>query len=292
MGSAHILGHLWDNGSSVSEELDRMLLLRAKAIDNFGIDNIRKGEANSELEDVFVPLYFFHRYQTEAAAKSIGGLNYNYAVKGDGQLVVAPMEAKDQKKALKSLFKTLDAEIIAIPSDKLRLFPPRAIGFNRTRESFNGKTGVSFDALSAPETAADMTLGFLLHPERASRLIQQKSLDPDQIGLKDVIKGLEEEVLVKTYKDTYKMQVQRTINYRVLFHIMNLAAHKEVHPQVNAITNDFLRELKTKYISSSDADLKEMARRISIFMEDPEEFKVIAAPQIPDGSPIGMDCAN
>ncbi|MGB5700620.1 zinc-dependent metalloprotease [Muriicola sp.] len=292
MGSAHILGHLWDNGSSASEELDRMLGLRAKAIDNFGMDNIRKGEANSELEDVFVPLYFFHRYQTEAVAKSIGGLNYNYAVKGDGQLVVAPLEAKEQKKSLKSLFKTLDAEVIAIPSAKLSLFPPRAIGFNRTRESFNGKTGVSFDALSAPETAADMTLGFLLHPERASRLIQQKSLVPDQIGLKDVMEGLEAEVLMKTHKDAYRMQVQKTINYRVLFHIMNLAAHKEVHPQVNAIANDFLRDLKTTYMSSSDADLKEMARRISVFMEDPEEFEVIAAPKIPDGSPIGMDCAN
>ncbi|MGB5647967.1 MAG: zinc-dependent metalloprotease [Muriicola sp.] len=292
MGSAHILGHLWDNGSSASEELDRMLGLRAKAIDNFGMDNIRKGEANSELEDVFVPLYFFHRYQTEAVAKSIGGLNYNYAVKGDGQLVVAPLEANEQKKSLKSLFKTLDAEVIAIPSAKLSLFPPRAIGFNRTRESFNGKTGVSFDALSAPETAADMTLGFLLHPERASRLIQQKSLVPDQIGLKDVMEGLEAEVLMKTHKDAYRMQVQKTINYRVLFHIMNLAAHKEVHPQVNAIANDFLRDLKTTYMSSSDADLKEMARRISVFMEDPEEFEVIAAPKIPDGSPIGMDCAN
>jgi hypothetical protein len=172
------------------------------------------------------------------------------------------------------------------------LFPPRAIGFNRTRESFNGKTGVSFDALSAPETAADMTLEFLLHPERASRLILQKSLDPDQLGLKDVIKGLEENTLMKTHKDPYSMQVQRTINYRVLFHIMNLAAHKEVHPQVNAIANDVLRELKSKYMSSSDADLKEMARRIGIFMEEPDKFKVIAAPKLPDGSPIGMDCTN
>jgi hypothetical protein len=292
MGSAHVLGHLWDNGSSASAELDRMLAVRAKAIENFSIDNIRTGEANSVLEDVFVPLYFFHRYQTEAATKLIGGLNYNYAVKGDGQLVVAPMSVKDQRKALSTVFKTLDAAEIAIPSDKLDLFPPRAIGFNRTRESFNGRTGVSFDALSAPETAADMTLGFLLHPERASRLIQQKSVDPNQLGLKEIIKGLEENTLMKTHKDDYKMQVQRTINYRVLYHIMNLAAHKEVHPQVNAIANDVLRSLKSKYMSSSDADQKEMARRIGIFMEEPDEFKVIAAPKLPDGSPIGMDCAN
>ncbi|NNK10015.1 MAG: zinc-dependent metalloprotease, partial [Flavobacteriaceae bacterium] len=88
MGSAHILGHLWDNGGSASSELDRLLELRGVAIENFSIDNIRSGEPNSVLEDVFVPLYFLHRYQTEAAVKSIGGLNYNYAVKGDGQTVV------------------------------------------------------------------------------------------------------------------------------------------------------------------------------------------------------------
>ncbi len=292
MGSAHILGHLWDNGSSASEELDRMLTLRAKAIENFSIDNIRTGEANAVLEDVFVPLYFFHRYQTEAASKSIGGLNYNYAVKGDGQLVVATVAEKDQKEAMRTVFKTLDAAVIAIPSDKIGLFPPRAIGFNKTRESFNGKTGVSFDALSAPETAADMTLGFLLHPERASRLIQQKSLDPDQLGLNELMEELEKNTLMKTHKNSYTMQVQRSINYRVLFHIMNLAAHKEVHPQVNAIANEVLRNLKSKYMSSPDADLKEMARRIANFMEDPEEFEVIAAPKLPDGSPIGMDCTN
>ncbi len=39
----------------------------------------------SHLEDVFVPLYFLHRYQTEAVAKIIGGSEYNYAVRGPVQ---------------------------------------------------------------------------------------------------------------------------------------------------------------------------------------------------------------
>jgi hypothetical protein len=34
----------------------------------------------------------------------------------------------------------------------------------------------------------------------------------------------------------------------------------------------------------------EMVRRINRFMEEPEDFKVIPTPKIPDGSPIGMDC--
>ena len=292
MGSAHILGHLWDGGTSASEELERVLKVRAKAIKNFSIDNIRNGEPNTVLEDVFAPLYFFHRYQTEAAAKIIAGLNYNYAVKGDGQIVVEVADKGMQMSAMQSLFKTLDAETIAIPADKLSLFPPRAIGYGRTRESFNGKTGVSFDALAAAETSADMTLGFLLHPERASRLIQQKSLDAKQLGLDDLFTRLITATISKSHKDDYLNAVQGSINYRVLFHIMNLAAHKEVHPQVNALANEQLRKLRGEFMTSDDVDVREMARRINKFLEEPEEFKVIPAPKMPDGSPIGMDCAN
>ncbi len=290
-GGAHVLAHLWDNGADVSEELDAMLKVRKTAIDNFSIDNIPTGQPNTVLEDVFVPLYFFHRYQTEAVTKVVGGLEYNYTVKGDGQETVAVVDKAMQEKALKSILKTLDASIIAIPQDKLSLFPPRAFGYGRTRESINGKTGVSFDALSAAETAADMTLGLLLHPERASRLIQQKSLDPKNIGLAEVLKTITVNTINKSMKDAYLNEVQNSINFRVLFHLMNLAGHDNVHPQVNAIANKAIRDLKSVLLpSGKSAIAMEMVRRIDNFYAHPDQFEVIAAPKLPDGSPIGMDC--
>ncbi len=288
-GGAHHYGHLWDNGNAISEELLDMLKVRETAIKNFSIDNIRTNEANSILEDVFVPLYFFHRYQTEAATKIIGGLDYNYTVKGDGQLTVAPIDKKTQENTLKVILRTLDAEEITIPKDKLTLFPPRAIGFGRTRESFNGKTGVSFDALSAPETAADMTLGLLLHPERASRLIQQKALDPNNLGLEEVLEDVVANTFGKNHKDAYINEAQQNINFRVLFHLMNLAASDEVHPQVNALANMQLKKLNGMGMGN-EAIKAEINRRIDEFYEHPETFKVVPSPKLPDGSPIGMDC--
>lgn len=290
-GSAHVLAHLWDNGEDISAELNAMLQVRKTAIRNFSIDNIKTNEPNSVLEDVFVPLFFFHRYQTEGVAKVVGGLEYNYAVKGDGQEVVRTIDKSTQEKALKAVLRTLEAEEIAIPRDKLELFPPRAFGYGRTRESINGKTGVSFDALSAPETAADMSLGLLLHPERASRLVQQKALEPSNIGLEKVFNELVANTIFKSYKDVYLQEVQRNINYRVLFHLMNLAAHDAVHPQVNAIANAQLTALKAALMSKGkDANAMEMVRRINNFYAHPDKFEVIAAPKLPDGSPIGMDC--
>ena len=290
-GSAHVLAHLWDNGKDISDELAAMLQVRKTAINNFSIDNIKRNEPNSVLEDVFVPLYFFHRYQTEGVAKVVGGLEYNYAVKGDGQEVVRVVNKATQEKALKAVLRTLDANEIAIPREKLQLFPPRAFGYGRTRESINGKTGVSFDALSAPETAADMTLGLLLHPERASRLIQQKALNPSNLGLEDVIGTLVDKTIMKSHKDIYIKEVQNSVNYRVLFHLMNLAVHHEVHPQVNAIANQQLKDLRLTLITTDkNPNTAEMVRRIDNFYKHPDKFEVIVAPKLPDGSPIGMDC--
>ena len=292
-GSAHALAHLWDNGKNVGQELEDMLEIREKAIENFSIDNIRTGEAYSILEDVFVPLYFFHRYQTEAVSKVIGGLDYNYAVKDGGQTPVKPISEAVQEAAMESILKTLDAEVIAVPKDKLDLFPPRAIGFSRSRESFKGRTGVSFDALSVAETAADMTLELLLHPERASRLIQQKSLDKNQMGLQEVLDETIKGTFDLSHRDDYEQEVQNTINFRVLYHMMNLAAHDEVHPQVNAVANQALNDLKSELLSDGKNTINaEMVKRIDAFMEEPSEFKLIPVEKIPDGSPIGMDCMD
>ncbi|MDP2527859.1 zinc-dependent metalloprotease [Maribacter dokdonensis] len=291
-GGAHVLAHLWDNGTSISKELDEMLSIRKVAINNFSVDNIQEGTPYSVLEDVFVPLYFFHRYQTEGVAKVIGGLEYNYAIKGDGQEVVAVADKSLQQEALKSVLRTLDAAEIAIPKEKLSLFPPRSFGTPRTRESIKGKTGVSFDALSAVETASDMTLKFLLHPEKASRLIQQKAIDTDNVGLADVLDELIASTINKKQKDAYLNEAQTIINFRVLYHIMNLAGHTNVHPQVNAIASQKINELNMQLMKDSGANAisAEMVKRIKSYREHPEEFKMIPSPKIPDGSPIGMSC--
>lgn len=290
-GSAHALAHLWDNGSDIAEELENVLEVRKLAMANFSVDNIKTGEPYSVLEDVFVPLYFSHRYQTEAVAKQIGGLEYNYAVKGDDQEVVTVLNDKIQHKALSSILKTLNAEIMAIPVDKLGLFPPRAFGYPRTRESIQGRMGVGFDPISAAETSADLSLSFLLNPERASRLVLQHSLDDKNLSLEDVIDQLLNlTILGKRNNNDYMEEVQKAINYRVLHHLMNLAVQENALSQVMAIANFKINELKKKLITKTDFFSFEAARRIQEFQEHPENFKVIPVATIPDGSPIGMAC--
>ena len=285
---AHPAAHLWDNGKSAGDELADVLALRRQAIKNFSIDNIRTDEPYSVLEDVFVPLYFYHRYQTEAAIKVIGGQEYNYAIKGDeDQLVTAPVPPKVQDDALKNVLKTLDAEWIAIPQNKLSLFPPRAFGYNRTRESFKSDTGPTFDALGAAATASDMTLGLLLNPERANRLVENHALDKDQPGFDDMLKQLEKATLKNKPSGDYLKEVQKTINYNVIKHLKNLYVSNKTIPQVKAKVYVALMDIAEDADTAWGDEKMYLASDIKQFLKEPEKFEALPSPKIPDGSPIG-----
>ena len=292
LGSAHAYAHLWDNGSNVSEELENLLSIRRNSIANFSKDNIKSNQPYSVLEDVFVPLYFLHRYQTEGVTKVIGGLDYTYAIKDDGNTIVKRIPGKLERKALVSVIKTLSVEELAIPKKILDLFPPRAFNYGRTRESFKSKTGVAFDPFGAVETASAMTLGLLLHPERVTRLVQHKSLDSSQLGLVEVLDDLIANSFQKSYKDSYYQELQNIVNYQVLNHLFHLSSNKDMYWQVNAIVNDKIDKINTLLNNSKKPGIqkiyhKDMIKMISNFKKNPTKFKKPITPKIPDGSPIG-----
>ena len=112
VSAAHPLGSVWDNGGDPIATLRHELDVRRIALEQFGLRNLRVGEPLSSLEEKFLPLYLHHRYQLEAAAKSIGGLNYTYAVKEDGGIAPAEVRrivpAARQREALAAVLSTLE----------------------------------------------------------------------------------------------------------------------------------------------------------------------------------------
>ena len=96
--------------------------------------------------------------------------------------------------------------------------------------------------------------------------------------------------IYKTHGDPYLSAVQTAINYRVLEHMITLAANRKVNPQVTAICHNSLRNLRATLVQKADVNSKEMVLRIDSYFAEPTKFKTLAVPKIPDGSPIGMDC--
>ena len=89
--------------------------VRAKALEQFGINNIRPGMPMAMLEDVLVPVYLYHRYQVEAACKLVGGLDYTYALNGKASKAISPLPLQIQQNALDAVLLTLDPEFLKIP---------------------------------------------------------------------------------------------------------------------------------------------------------------------------------
>ncbi len=298
--SAHPRSHLWDNGYSASDELNRMLLIRRYILDNFSDNAIQKGVPMSNIEEVLVPMYLLHRFQIEAASKVVGGLDYFYAMKGDGQLITKMLTFEEQNNAFKALLNSINPKNLVLPEPLLKLIPPRAYGYPRTRETFKSKTGLTFDPLTAAETATDMTLSMLLNHERASRLIVLKSRNNNQLGLDYMIKQLVNNTILNTNTSLngLELEIQKLVNYRVLNHMFLLANNKSTHEQVNAIlySNIFmianeLREggKKDKTLSSHQ---KYLLRKIDQFLDGEVELFIPNFVSPPDGSPIGSNINN
>lgn len=301
LDGSHAYAHLWDNGDTAYSGLDKVIDIREKAIQNFSEYNVPAGTPNSVLEDVFVPLYFFHRYQTEATAKIIGGMDYNYSLVGDNQNEFHYLDKDTQLEALNSLLKTISPKFLAIPKEKLRLFPPRAFGYPRTRESFKSNLGVAFDPFSISETSADMTLSLILRPKRLNRLILQNSLNNSNLSLENLYDFITKRtILSKTnnvplIEDSYHEEVQHIVNVTLLKNIFKLINDSSTFSQVKNISNDFLAKITLELLSKKRKDYKlskyssHYLKMIGDFYEDPDEYEIKDSLKIPDGSPIGTD---
>jgi hypothetical protein len=293
VGSAHPHAHLWDNGADPAVELNRVLEVRAAALKRFGQDAIQQGMPMAQLEDTLVPLYLFHRYQTEAATKEIAGLDYRYNVRGDGQTLPQIVAPSDQLAALAAVLKTLSPATLTLPESLLALFPPRPPGLPRTQESFPSATGVTFDPIAAAQSAADLTLALLLNPQRANRLVEYHARDRSEPSLNDVI----EATLASTHDATdsgLALEVRHAVDDRILLALMALGANQGASPETQAVVRAALTAhlvaLRGSAASGEEGAFNVLeASRIETFLADPSKFVPAKPVPAPPGMPIGDD---
>ena len=297
LGSAHASAHLWDNGQDAADELNHLLAVRKKVLANFNADRIKKNIPFTKMEEVLVPMYFLHRYQLEAASKMIGGLDFNYGVKGHNGLKLQWVDAQTQEKAIDAMLSAITVENLQLPEALLKQLPPRAYGYSRGRETFKSKTGVAFDAISPAETIADLSVGLMLHPERANRLLEYNSRNPSLPSLSEVMDRLANQALQQKTKSGYESEIKKVVVSQLLSHLMSLSTDDRAHGQVQAIASWRIKLIAQHFQKTMQASKDEeekafsyaMLQRIETFRANPDKFKKQRSLSPPDGSPIGSD---
>ena len=294
LGSAHPKAHLWDNGTSAFEELNRLMQVRKHALAHLSLDHLRQGEPYSSLEDRMVPIYLLHRYQIEAVAKMIGGVDYDYAVKGDINYKTTPVESTSQRNALLAYLQALHPENLQLPKQLKTVLPPRSFSNPRTRENFLSQTGVTFDYLGVAHSLSNSLLALLLHPERANRLVAQYGFDSNQLGFEEVLTQLSNTLFKIRFREDHQQQLSKLVKANLLKQLMHLGQHPNANALVKAHIHEELVRLDQWLAGQEDLSFGEYYRGlIDHYFDDPEDFVPPVSNRLPDGSPIGQfSCDN
>ncbi|NVJ99441.1 MAG: zinc-dependent metalloprotease [Alphaproteobacteria bacterium] len=292
--SGNIRGALWDNGEDALTSLENVMKVRRIALDRFGAGNLRKGEDASALQTKFVPLYLYHRYQLQAAAKLIGGADFAYRTEGDGRAVPVRVAWERQRAAIEALLGTVTPETLDIREELLMELSPLgyAVGdpqFNR--ETFADSLRPMFDLMGAAAVATDLSFDALLAPARLARLHVQ-GLGEDYPTLDQVLGTITDGVLGKPFSNTRHEALRQQLAGQYAERLIGLSLGPDVAVAVRQASLAALMELK-KRVAKGRRSHSSFSDGLVARIEDAlarartPAVKEPSGPPVPPGSPIG-----
>lgn len=299
-GGANPWGNMWDDGEDAVQALGHVMAVRQIALARLGADALPDGSAMADLQRTLVPIYLFHRYQVSAASKLIGGVEYAYAVKGDGQERARTVSAAKQREALDALLKTLNPAELDLPDGLLALLSSAQSGMADRQhdiELFPSQAGGVFDWGQAAEIAADASLGALLSPERLNRLVMQYADDPAQLSLPEMLDRLTDHVMASGGSGR-QWEIARRIRTRYALRLIGLTDGRALSPTALAVVQGASGRLADRLSRCrGDRVEQDQCRALAKALSSPPEDRakllepVAAPPAIPPGAPIGSEDA-
>ena len=218
--------------------------LRRVVLDKFSEAVIRTDRPMATIEEALVPAYLMHRYQLQAAGTVLGGRDFTYALKGDGQVPTTPIDGDRQHAALEALLATLRPEALTLDPELVMAIPPRPPMSGESRELFPRETGYLFDPVAAAATASELTLRVLLDAGRAARLNRQHGIDPYAPRFATVLDGLIQTLFERSMVDERgdTLLLQR-MQHQVVSHLIQLVENSSAATDVRAEAWGALSEL-------------------------------------------------
>ncbi len=288
IGAGHQYASVWDNGSNLVDHLKHEIRVREIGLARFGTDVIPVGEPYSTLELVLLPLYMHHRFQLRSAVQSLGGADYRYASKGDGQVPLTIVDGAEQRDALETVLSTVDVDFVALPESVIRMIPPPAYRYG-DGEVFPGYTELLFDPLAVAEASAAFTVEEILHPERMARLVVYGSMG-DYPDLEEVVDRMIEVTWgTEDRPADYEQRVLEIIQRVVADALMRQGNSAENPATVRAVLTDRIDRLASRLEAGAAPSPHErlVAADIRRWQSRIENTVPREAIELPAGDPIG-----
>ena len=290
--SGQPVGALWDDGPDPVGELRRMMEVRRVAVARFGTGALPPGEQLADLRRAFVPIWLLDRYQIEAAAKSVGGVDFPYAVNGEA-IEAHPVGGAAQWAALYALLDTITPSELTVPA-RLQPLLSSAFGGNDDRQTeieiIATAAGPIFDPLKAIEVGAVQTLNALLAPERLNRLEGQHAADPSVPAPAQMFDLLLGRSIAEAGSD-----VGCRIATTTVLALARVQRDATLSPTIALQLSGRLDRL-AEQLGRERGTQQDWAKGLAALLKDREALdKAIAdsarLPRVPPGMPIGMDDA-
>lgn len=294
--AAHPAASLWDNGSDPVAQLTHDMQVRRIALQKLNINQMKDGEPRADFEIRLVPIYLYHRYQVEAAAKLLGGAYYNYGVVGDALPGVEWVPVAEQRTALQALLQTLHPDELILDPSLVTQLSPKPFASLQDRERFSSQTSPLLDPEGMAYRAASWTLTHVLQPQRLARIDNQSQEDWN-VGA--VFRQVSESTWGQEMdSEPRRAAVQRAVQLAVLDQLLELARQSSASPSVRAQAEYQLARLgqaiKKEFQSSqgtfADQSHRQSAMsRIQRYLNRTEDsVQQVRDPALPPGSPIGQ----
>ena len=290
-GAASAEAHRWVNGADPIVELSRLMELRSTALQRFAVDRVPAGRPLGALQEPLTLVYFLHRYQLAAVARLIGGRHFRHEVRGraadrggsaSANAPVTPVPLNRQRRALDALLAALTPDALMLPEHLRRLVPPRPPAWPTHDDLPANRTGGTFDADAAAEGLADLVMAELLHPARASRIVDADNAD---LGLAELCQELAAATVgAADSRGGVAARVLQLAGHAFVYRLMRLRVSDEVPAAVQAVAHEQLRALRDRPTDGAFGQF--IAHSVDALLRDPGTVPLPEPVSAPTGPPI------
>ncbi|MEY4608701.1 MAG: hypothetical protein RL625_918, partial [Gemmatimonadota bacterium] len=264
----------WVEGSTAFEAVERTSAVRKLGIAKFDERAIEPGEPMYLLNMRFTHLYLHHRYSLEGLVKTLGGMDFRYAMRGDGQAPTTVVPAAEQRKALAMVLDALEPEQLAVPPRVQALIPPVPMGGDPSMAWAPSAAGTAFDEVTLAGGLVTEVIEGLLQRERLARVVLFRSRGATDLTLDEVYRTILDRTWGAAPTTDFQTQTLRRLAQRVVLNTMlDRAGDKQAMPDVRAVTESHLRRLAEQLQGMSGGLYPDQALRMQAMREILQYFQ-------------------